>query len=767
MSETETQETQASQETQERRLRITGMTCAGCASTVERALRETEGVASASVNLMANEARVQDAPDADPDRLVAAVDAAGYGAEVVDTDAPSRQQEELDEELRDGLRRIQWGWAVTAPLMLLMLLHMTGAWAVPFYHVIETVVALPVLVVAGGKTFKTAWRTTLHGAPNMDVLIALGAGAAFITGPLHLLGVPLTSFAAVAAMIVAFHVTGRYLEARARGRASDAIRKLLDLGAKTARVDRDGTIEEIPVDELQVDDVMLIRPGEKIPTDGVVIEGKSAVDESMATGEPMPVDRGPDDKVIGATMNTTGQLRVRATSVGSDTFLAQVARIVAEAQAGKVPIQEFADRVTQVFVPIVIGLATITFIIWLAAPEAMETGGAWARPYLPWETPVDADRWSQALFAAIAVLVISCPCAMGLATPAAIMVGTGLGAKSGILFRSGAALQRLRNVSIMAIDKTGTLTQGRPKVVELVPCEGVSENELLAAAASVDVHSEHPIARAVLAEAERAECDVEPAESFNAVAGEGATGELDDDPIYVGKPSYLERNGVDTSAMKHTLYRFDREAKTPVLVARYKTLLGALAVSDRLKPDSVRAVKTLRKMGVRCVMLTGDRKQSAKIHAEQTGIDDVIADLLPKDKAAAINRLKSETIHAVAMVGDGINDAGALAAADVGIALGSGTDIAIETADVTLINDEMNAVPHAMLLSRATYNKILQNLGWAFGYNLLAIPFAVLGLLHPVVAEICMALSSINVVWNALRLNSFDFDKAVERVRSN
>jgi Cu+-exporting ATPase len=746
-------------------LHVTGMTCSGCSGRVEGVLTNTAGVVQANVNLMTEEASVDYEGEAlDAEALVKAVEAIGFGASLKDDPQDTTGFDLAEENLLAAKKRLKLAWALTGPVAILMLLQMAGLIKIPYFHLIEIVLALPVLVIFGAETFRMAWLSTLQKSPSMDALIALGTSAALITGPLALLGMPVESFAAVAAMIMAFHLTGRYMEAQARGRASSAIRQLLELGAKTARVERDGVETEVAIDEVRCDDIMIVRPGEKIPTDGVIVSGASAVDESMATGEPIPVDKAVGDEVLGATLNTTGQLRVRATRIGQDTFLAQVARIVQEAQAGKVPIQDFADRMTNIFVPVILGVAALTFFAWLLFPTLMQTMGGWAAPYLPWSVPEEASRLSMGIFAAVAVLVISCPCAMGLATPTAIMVGTGQAARRGILFREGAAIQNLRNVRIVCFDKTGTLTHGAPKVVEVVPVDGETTLSVLETAAAVEQHSDHPIAKAILMATRDEKGVIAESENFVAHPGKGAVAVVEEMSIHVGKKGYLDANEIDISGLAHTHYRFDREGKSVVLVARDRKAVGAIGISDTLKPESVRVVKILKRMLLRCVLITGDNKGTADIVAEQVGIERVVADVLPADKALEVETLKDDTIGNVAMVGDGINDAGALAAADVGIALGSGTDIAIESSDVTLVSGDMTSLVTAIQLSRATYNKIVQNLFWAIGYNLLAVPLAMLGLLHPVIAEICMALSSINVVWNSLRLRKFDPEKVTQRV---
>ncbi len=739
-------------------LRITGMTCQGCVGTVSKALAAAPGVVKAEVNLLTGSASVEYAPgESTPESLAAAVTDAGYAASVESqaVDQASRWAEQ-DDDLKQARWRAMLAWVFTAPVMLLMLGHMTQWFHVPYMALMETLLATATIVFAGGETFLKAGRAALRRRSTMDTLIALGAGAALATAPLAWLGIPVQSFAAVGGMIIAFHVTVRYIELHAKGRAANAIRALMDYGAKDAAVERNGVELRVPIAEVQVGDVIIVRPGEKIPTDGVIESGQSALDESLATGESMPVDKSPGDEVIGATQNTTGLLKVRATRVGKDTFLAQVARTVEQAQASKVPIQEFADQITGLFVPVILILAAFTAFMWLWQPDAMQRFNGWAAPWLPWASMEGQSPLSMAVFAAIAVLVISCPCAMGLATPTAILVGTGLAARRGILVREGAAMQALRETTIIAFDKTGTLTHGQPRVVDVESAEGVTLKELLTLAAAVEQGSEHPIAQAIVRKARDERIEIPTVDEFNAVPGNGAVGQVNGARILVGKQAYLRGAGVDIAPMEHTLYRLQQEAKTAILVARGKQVLGVISVTDTLKKDSVRTIKVLARMGIRSVMITGDSAANAKTIGEQVGITQVIADVLPKDKAEAVARLKKETIGKVVMVGDGINDAAALAAADVGIAMGTGTDIAIEAADVTLVKGDLATLLTALQLARATYYKILQNLFWAFGYNALAIPLAMAGLLHPAAAEICMAASSITVVYNSLLLNNFD-----------
>lgn len=734
------------------RLKISGMTCGGCTSSVEKALRSVSGVGEANVNLMTEEARVDYEPDrVSPRELVAAVKAAGFDAYIaVAQDAPV---DVAQEHLQQSWRRFLLAWALTGPIGFIMLLHMTGVWMPSYYLWLELVLGAPVLCIAGASTYAKAWKTSIHLAPNMDALIALGTGAAFVTTPLALAGMPIVSFGAVAAMIMAFHLTGRYLEAAAKGRASQAIRKLLELGAKTARVEREGGEIEIPIDELNPGDVMVIRPGEKIPTDGEIVDGSTAVDESMATGESMPVEKGPGDSVIGATLNTVGAIRVRATKVGQDTFLAQVVHIVQEAQGSKVPIQEFADRVTTIFVPIILAIAVVTFSAWYFAPGPMGSMAAWVAPHLPWINVEGVSRLSLAVFATISVLVIACPCAMGLATPTALMVGMGVGASRGILIRNGEAIQVMRSIDIVCLDKTGTLTHGKPAVTG-VTTEVSSHSAVLALAASVDANSEHPIARAIVNAAADENLTLNPVTDFEAVPGFGVRAVCNGERVLVGKEAFLQQENVNTSSLSDAIRDYQNAGNSVVVVASEGHALGVIAVADTLKEESQEAVEALRAWGAEVAMITGDNPRTAQAIADAVGIERVLADVLPHEKAAAIKRLQDEGKR-VAMVGDGINDAAALAQADVGIAIGTGTDVAIEAADVTLVKGDLTTLVTAVKLSEATFSKIRQNLFWAFGYNMLAVPLAILGLLHPLIAEAAMALSSINVVMNSLRLRVF------------
>jgi len=733
-------------------LEIEGMSCAACARRVEAALARVPGVHEAHVNLAARRAHIRHHPARpDHEELVRAVQAAGY--RVVEREPAARPLDAGRKELDAARRRMLVAWMLTAPIVLWMLPETFFHFA-PFGHgamnVGMVVLAAPVLLGPGFATYRSAARAVMAGTANMDVLIGLGTGVAFATGPASLL-TSIANYAGVAAMIMAFHLTGRYFEARARGRASEAIRKLLELEPDTATLLLDGHEVRVAVGEVRVGDILLVRPGEKIPTDGVVVEGTSAVDESMATGESVPVTRGVGDEVIGATVNQQGLLKVKATRVGRDTFLAQVIRLVEQAQGTRVPVQEFADRVTAVFVPAVLVVAALTLLAWLAFPTVLGRVVMAAASVLPWVNP-GLGPVALAIGATVAVLVIACPCALGLATPTALMVGSGMGAENGVLIRHGAAIQLLGEARTIVFDKTGTLTTGRPEVTAVRAGAWMNERELLRLAGAVEQGSEHPIGRAVAQYARRAAGSELPAvTAFEAVLGQGVRGEAEGRRVVLGSRALLKAAGADTAELEMEARALEEAGNTVILAAVDGRAAGVIAVADTLKPDAAAAVAELDRMGYRTVMLTGDNRRTAEAIARQAGIPQVMAEVLPADKAAAIRRLQEQG-ERVVMVGDGINDAPALAQADVGVALGTGTDIAIESSDVTLVRGDLTAVVVAVNLSRHTFRKIRENLFWAFFYNVVAIPLAVLGLLHPVIAEIAMAASSVSVVANANRL---------------
>jgi Cu+-exporting ATPase len=747
-----------------RTLRIEGMHCASCVNNVERQLQSMNGVEEAAVNLATETARVTYHGDSlTLGDFAKAVEQAGYTLLLEETETGVSQAESKAERERKRMdqvhSRMWWAWVITLPVMLWMFYGMLsgrhttgGVWA----ELSLFILSAAVVFVPGRDTIKSAWKSTLNLTPNMDVLIAMGTTAALSTGAvsiLHQLGVaaPFHSFAGVGAMIMAFHLTGRYVEAKARGRASQAIQKLLTLEAKEARVERDEGEISLPVTDLQIGDVMIIRPGEKIPADGEVVSGESSVDESIATGESMPVEKKPGDRVIGATINKNGLLKVQATKVGKDTFLSQVIRMVEEAQGSKVPIQEFADRITAVFVPIVLVLALATLTLWLLLPGVFGGFAEWAAGFVPWVDP-GMGPVALAFYAAIAVLVIACPCALGLATPTALMVGSGMGAQNGVLIRKGAAIQMMKDVDVIVLDKTGTITKGKPGVTDFIPLNGISEGRLLHLAASAETGSEHPLGQAIVEFARKKNGQLSEAKWFEAVTGQGVRAVVDNRQVLVGTRALIEKSGIILEKAVHEqMNDLEQQAKTAMLVAIGSELAGIIAVADTIKSDSRKAIATLKKFDMNPVMITGDNERTAKAVATEVGIEQVIAGVMPDQKSGEIRRLQQEG-HTVAMVGDGINDAPALAQADVGIAIGTGTDVAIESGDIVLVQGDLSAVVKAVKLSRETFTKIRQNLFWAFIYNLVMIPLAVVGLLHPLLAEIAMATSSISVVGNSRRL---------------
>lgn len=612
----------------------------------------------------------------------------------------------------------------------------------------------------GYDTLKSALISSKNLTPNMDVLIALGTFASLATGLvslgylLGLLSSPFYSFAGIAAMIMAFHLTGRYIEVKARGRASEAITKLLTLEAKTARIIVNGLEKEIPADELRKDDIMIIRPGEKIPTDGFVVDGKSSVDESMVTGESMPALRSVGEKVVGGTINIEGTIRVKASEVGEDTFLNRVIRMVEEAQGSKIPIQDFADRITAIFVPVILLLTMVTFTVWVLFPETLRPVLMWGDSFIPWII-TDLEPVSQAFFVSLAVLVIACPCALGLATPTALMVGTGLGAENGILIRRGESIQRLQEVTTFVFDKTGTLTKGEPEVVEWVDENEISDAFKVRIAALENL-SEHPLSKAITRFINTDK--YKKADNFKSFTGMGVEASVDGHSMMAGNAALLNEKSVSQSKWSLDVSaKLQQDGKTPIFLVENRKIRSICGIKDTIKEEAPDVIRAIHDLGCKTVMLTGDQKQVADIIASQIGMDEVIAEVKPDEKADVIRRLQQRG-DIVAMIGDGINDAPALTQADVGIALGTGTDIAIESGSMILVDGNPKAVLRAMNLSRLTFKKIRQNLFWAFFYNLIMLPVAMIGWMHPVLAEIAMALSSINVVGNSRRLSGKSLD---------
>ncbi len=732
-------------------LSITGMTCANCVSTVEKGLRKLDGVLEVSVNLATERARVRYLPGslrrAD---LVRQVERIGYG--VVDTDADT-EPEDAERAAREAeIRRQQQlffvGVLFSLPLFLLSMardFNLLGPWAhAQWVDGFMWALATPVQFYVGWQYYEGAAKALRNRTANMDVLVALGSSVAYLYSVFVTLRIaPGHVYFETAAAIITLIVLGKLLEARAKGQTSEAIKRLIGLRPKTARVIHDGEEIEVPIDSVQVGDTVVVRPGEKIPVDGIVLDGQGAVDESMITGESLPVEKAVGDPVIGATLNQLGRLKFQATAVGRQTALAQIIRLVEEAQASKAPIQRLADEVAAVFVPIVVVIALVTFAVWtLLVPGA---------------------TWIDALIRLVAVLVIACPCAMGLATPTAVMVGTGKGAELGILFKNSAALEKAHQLTAVVLDKTGTITRGEPSVTDVIPAEGYSVVDVLRLAASLERGSEHPLGHAIVRAAEAQALQLSEPETFESITGQGVRGAVDGRSVLVGNLRLMEAEEVHLNGLAGKATEVQQQAKTAMWLAVEGRAAGIVAVADTVKDGSREAIAELRQLGLHTAMITGDNPATAQAIGKEVDLDTVFAEVAPGEKSEYVKRLQAEG-HIVGMVGDGINDAPALAQADVGIAIGTGTDIALEASDVTLIRGDLRSVPEALRLSAATIRYIKQNLFWAFGYNVILIPIAagvlypfdwapdLLRQLHPVLAAFAMAFSSVSVVTNSLRL---------------
>ena len=740
---------------------VKGMTCAGCAMSVESAIKEIQGVRSANVNFAAEKVTITFDPEVTEITSIAeTVKQSGY--ELIDkTDADlSVDKDEL--RANKAKKNMIVSIVLSSAIMSIMFVNMFVV-PVPGHYFISAILGLPIIFGTGLHVHKASFMAIKNGRANMDVLVTLGTVPAFLVGLLGFI-LPVHDFIELSTSIITFHLIGRYLEARAKGKASQAVRKLIQMGAKTAKILRNGIEHEIEVKDLNIGDVMIIRPGEKIPTDGVVIEGYSQVDESLATGESMPVEKHVGSPVIGATINTHGLLKVKATKIGKDTFLAQVVKMVEECQGSKVPIQEFADRITGYFVPGVITLTLFTFVSFNLFPHFHMSIITWASQYLPWVNN-HMSPLMLAFITATSVLVIACPCALGLGTPTAIMVGSAMGAEKGILIRNGEAVQTLKDIKMIAFDKTGTLTNGKPEVTDVKSFDGLDDSKVLYYAASLEAGSEHPLAKALAKAVERNGQVLGKIKDFKAVTGKGIKGSIDDVDVLVGSVNYIMESGIDVTKAKEYITEFEDQAKTIILVGLNNELSGLIAVADELKADSAKAVARIEQMGIRTALITGDNRRTAEAIAKAAGITHVVAGVLPDGKVNEIIRLQKE-FGLVAMVGDGINDAPALKQANVGIALGTGTEIAIEAADVTLIRGDIGGVISAIKLSRGIFIKIKQNYFWAWFYNVLAIPLAAFGLLHPLIGMIAMFASSINVVYNSMRLrrkNIEPFESVITR----
>ncbi|WP_227935976.1 heavy metal translocating P-type ATPase [Alkalihalobacillus deserti] len=733
---------------------VKGMTCASCVNRVEKTISKAEGVRSVTVNLAANQAQVEGEKGIlQPEEVIRRIEKIGYEASIInesDQEVTNDQEEETKKLLKDFTIA-----AILSSVVLLgsipHMMHGWGAWVPsflsnPFFLLILTSY---IQLVPGWRFYKNSYKVLKNGSADMNVLVAMGTSAAWLySGAMTLfptqltdMGFPYQLYYDVTTVITTLILLGRYFEAKAKGQTSTAIKKLLSLQAKTARVVRDGTELEVAVDEVKIDDEIIVRPGERIPVDGVVIKGRSTIDESMLTGESIPVEKTTGDEVIGATINKSGSFRFRATKVGKETALAQIIRMVNEAQGSKAPIQRIVDVISAYFVPAVLLTAVISFVIWFfVGPD----------PSLIF-----------ALTTFIAILIIACPCALGLATPTAIMVGTEKGAENGILIKNATSLERAHKIKTVVLDKTGTITEGKPKLTDLLPTETFTEEQLLQVAASVETVSEHPLGEAIVEAAKEKELTIDAPDSFEAIVGHGLLAKLNNREVLIGNIKLMNKYNIDLKTYEKKAIALADQGKTPMYVGVDGQFAGVIAVADTLKKETTVAIKALQSMGIEVIMLTGDHERTAKAIAEEAGIEHYIAEVLPEHKAEEVKKLQLSG-KVVAMVGDGINDAPALAQADVGIAIGTGTDIAMETADITLIRGDIKSVVTALQLSKATMRMIWQNLGWAFGYNIVLIPVAagllypLFGiLLNPMIAGAAMAFSSVSVILNTLRLRKF------------
>lgn len=745
-----------------KKYKVTGMTCSACSSRVEKCVGKLDGVNTVSVNLLTNSMQIDfDESKLTEEKIADSVTQAGYGMEIPTGKSEKKEEKEdiVEKNIENMKKRTIWSFIFLIPLMYVAMGHMAGlpqpsflrgdANAVSF-ALTQLLLCIPVLYI-NRAYFERGFRSLIHGAPNMDTLISVGSGASLIYGifAIYRMGYGLGTqnmelvhrylhdlYFESAVMILALINIGKYLEARSKGKTSEAIQKLMDLAPKTALVERNGQVVEIAAEDMLTGDILQVKPGSSIPADGVVIEGRTSVDEAAITGESMPVEKKEGDTVTAATLNKTGFIRMRAARVGQDTTFSQIIRLVEEASSSKAPIARMADKIAGIFVPTVMGIALLTGIVWLLMGAEFEF----------------------ALSCAIAVLVISCPCALGLATPVAIMVGTGKGAENGILIKSGEALEITHNVQSVVLDKTGTITEGKPVVTDIISF-GMSENKILEISAALEKKSEHPLAEAVLLKAKGME--LPNAENFAAIPGKGITAKIQGNIYYAGNQKLMQEQGISCEKALSSMEKLSKEGKTPLILADEKRVFGIIGVADVVKPTSAKAIQELKKLGIQVIMLTGDNARTAKAIQKQLDIDTVIAEVLPQDKEREISRLQEEG-KTVAMVGDGLNDAPALARADVGIAIGAGTDVAIESADIVLMKNDLQDVATAIELSKAVIRNIKENLFWAFFYNVCGIPLAagvlypVFGLkLSPMFGAAAMSLSSLFVVSNALRLRFF------------
>lgn len=710
---------------------ITGMTCANCSARVEKELKATEGVLEANVNLATEKATVQFADNLTAEQLIQRVEAIGYGAILFDDAHKQKIEQEKAAYLKKMKRDLLVSALLTAPLMIAMIAMLLGSHAnwVHFLHLplVQLILVTPVQFGVGQRFYRGAYHALKTKAPNMDVLVAMGTTAAFALSVYNGFFNPYNSdlYFESSGMIITLILLGKYLEQKAKTKTSDAIKQLMSLQAKTATVIVDGEEKEVPIEEVQTGDVVRVRPGEQIPVDGKILSGQTTIDESMLTGESLPVDKQAEDQVFGGTVNTTGSIQFAATQVGSMTVLSRIIRMVEDAQGEKAPIQQIADKISKVFVPTVLGIALITLLA----------------------TGFVTQDWQQAIVHSVSVLVIACPCALGLATPTAIMVGTGLGAKSGILIKGGGALEKIAHLTTIVLDKTGTITEGKPVVADF----DAFDPEALSYLTSLEQYSEHPLAKAIYHYG-KDQAAILPVDSFESLTGQGVTGVINGKAYFVGSTRGVRERNILFD--EERVLALEAEGKTVMFLTDHAKVLAMISVTDQVKASSKAAIAAMQESGITVKMLTGDNPQTARYIGEQVGLaaSDIVAEVLPEDKAQVVKELQTKG-ESVGMVGDGINDAPALALADIGIAMGSGTDIAMETADITLMNSDLLSVEKSIRLSKITLRKIKQNLFWAFLYNVIGIPFAAVGFLNPIIAGGAMAFSSVSVLLNSLSLN--------------
>ena len=722
-------------------IKIQGMSCAACAARIEKRLKKLEGINTAFVNLAAEKATIEyDSSKVKASDIVNAIESLGYKAEEEKVCDHDRNRDQRSVELRRLRTEFIISAVLSSPLILAMLLTIIHI-DIAFLHneYFQLAIATPVQFIIGFRFYRNAYHALKSKSANMDVLIAMGTTAAYFFSIYNAFFVPAKEgmmmkelYFEAAAVIITLVLLGKYLEAVAKGKTSEAIKKLMGLQAKTARVIKDGIEKDIPIEHVEVGDIIIVRPGEKVPVDGRIVEGSSSIDESMLTGESMPVEKKAGDNVIGATINKYGTFKFEAAKVGKETVLSQIIKLVEDAQGSKAPIQKIADRVSGIFVPIVVGIAVFSFLVWFLV----------------------LGNFSQGIISAVSVLVIACPCALGLATPTAIMVGTGKGAENGILIKGGEHLEMAYRINAVVFDKTGTITKGKPEVTDIVPLAQLNSDEILKLAAAAEKKSEHPLGVAIYEKGKKEFGLIPDPEEFQAIPGRGVMAVADGKEIYIGTRKLMNDKGIETGNIEAVIANLEDEGKTVMLMAADAKLQAIIAVADTLKEHSKQAIQQLRDMGIEVYMITGDNKRTAAAIAKQAGITNVLAEVLPENKAAEVEKLKKSGFI-VAMVGDGINDAPALATADIGMAVGTGTDIAIEAADITLMRGDLRTIPLAIKLSKKTMKKIKQNLFWAFIYNVIGIPFAAMGLLNPVIAGGAMAFSSVSVVANSLSLKRF------------